>query len=159
MRAYVPLLVALTWLAACRGQPPQPDQQALRAARDSVQADSVAMVDAIFDTAAFDTITWKSKSDLIDRGAVVYRVSCTLCHGEGGKGKTDFVFNGDTLSTPSFLVKDWALAKDPTDLRRRIFTGNAADMPHWGVIGLSYRDVDAAAHYITDFLRVNYGEK
>jgi mono/diheme cytochrome c family protein len=159
MRSYIPVVVALAWLGACRGQPPQPDQQALQAAHDSIQADSVAMVDSLFSTQAFDTIKWKSKTDLIDRGSTVYRISCSQCHGEGGGGKASFVFRGDTLTTESFLTKDWALAKDPMLLRERIFTGNVAGMPHWGVIGLHYRDIDAAAHYITDFLRVNYGEK
>ena len=159
MRSFIPVVLALVWLGACRSQTPQADQQALRAAHDSIQADSVSKVSAMFDPAGFDTVTWKSKSALIDRGAVVFRVSCSMCHGEGGGGKTDFVFRGDTLTTPSFLKKDWALATDSMALRRKIFTGNVQGMPHWGVIGLGYRDIDAAAHYITDFLRVNYGQK
>ena len=32
-------------------------------------------------------------------------------------------------------------------------------MPYWGLVGLKYRDVDAVARYVTDFLRVNYGQK
>ncbi len=112
-----------------------------------------------FDPAAFDTITWKNQQEAIERGGLVYRISCSKCHGDGGRGNGNFVLQGDTLRPPSFLGKDWRFAADPMGLRKQIFTGNVAGMPYWGLVGLKYRDLDAVARYITDFLRPNYGEK
>ena len=156
MRSFIPVVVALAWLGACGGKAPQQDP---KVARDSIRADSVALADSVFSPAAFDTIKWKSKAEAIERGSLVFKISCVRCHGDGGGGRTNVVFQGDTLNPPSFLGKDWALATDTMGLRKKIFSGNVAGMPHWGLIGLHYRDVDAVARYITDFLRPNYGEK
>lgn len=150
MRPVIPVLVSLAWLGACGGSShAQPEQ----ANKDSIQADSVALASAAFDSAVFDTIAWKKKGDDIDRGSVVYHYSCVRCHGEDGAGVKRVVFRGDTLNVPSFLGPDWALADSPVALRKLIFAGDSTGMPHFGIIGLSYRDVDAVARYITQDLR------
>ena len=89
----------------------------------------------------------------IQRGGLVYRVSCQTCHGEGGRGERGFIFEGDTLRPPSFVSASWSYAKDPVGLRRRIFTGSILGMPYWGLVGLTFKDVDAVARYITTVLR------
>jgi mono/diheme cytochrome c family protein len=152
MRRTPMLLVSLAWLGACGSEEPAPQPD-----RVAVRADSVVLADAAFDPAAFDTISWESDDAAIQRGQIVFRISCQKCHGSGGRGNGNFVLQGDTLRPPSFLADDWRFADDPIGLRRQIFTGNVAGMPYWGLVGLRYRDLDAVARYITDFLRPNYG--
>lgn len=155
MRRSVPILFAVSLLAACGGEPPaqEPVQQA------PGRADSVAIAMAAFDAAAFDTITWETRQAALERGSIVFRVSCSKCHGDGGRGNGNFVMGGDTLRPPSFLATDWRFASDPVGLRQAIYTGNVAGMPYWGLVGLKYRDLDAVALYIVEFLRPNYGER
>ena len=97
--------------------------------------------------------------EAVERGGLVYRISCSKCHGDGGRGNGNFVLQGDTLRPPSFLASDWRFAEDPVGLRQAIYTGNVAGMPYWGLVGLKYRDIDAVSRYVIDFLRVNYGER
>lgn len=154
MRRIVPLLVALAWVGACnRGQP---DSQVDESA---AAADSVKMAENAFDSTVFDTLTWKTTQEAHDRGGLVYRTSCQLCHGDSGRGNGNFVFHGDTLRPPSFLTADWRYANDPIGLRKKIFAGNDKGMPHWGIVGLGYRDIDAVSRYINEVLRVKYGEQ
>ena len=40
-------------------------------------------------------------------------------------------------------------------LREFIYTGAEGGMPHWGLEGLKYRDVDAVARFILDRLTAN----
>jgi cytochrome c len=150
MRPVIPVLVALAWLGACGGSSNARPQEANK---DSIQADSVALASRAFDSTVFDTITWKKKGDDIARGGVVYNYSCVRCHGEDGSGVKNAIFRGDTLNVPSFLGPDWALADSPMALRKLIFAGDSTGMPHFGIIGLHYRDVDAVARYITQDLR------
>ncbi len=152
MRRTVSSVVAFLWLAACGGESAQKPPQG------PTRADSVAMAAQQFDMAAFDTIHWKTPQEAIDRGNTVFRISCSKCHGDSGQGGGGFVYQGDTLRPPSFLAKDWRYANDPEGLRRKIFTGNEAGMPYWGLVGLRYRDIDAVARFITEFLRKNYAE-
>ncbi len=155
MRRLFPIIAALAWIGACGGEPPAQEPVAQGPSR----ADSVQIAATAFDSAAFDTITWKNQQEAIERGGLVYRISCSKCHGDGGRGNGNFVFRGDTLRPPSFLTKDWRFADDPMGLRKTIFTGNVFGMPYWGLVGLKYRDLDAVSRYIVDFLRPNYGEK
>ena len=60
---------------------------------------------------------------------------------------------GDTLRPPSFLEPAWPLGEAPMALRQYIFSGNAAGMPYWGLVGLKYRDIDAVAYFIETPLR------
>jgi len=155
MRRLIPIITALAWLGACGGEPPaqEPAQQ-----QSSGRADSVQLAMAAFDTAAFDTITWQTPQEQLERGSLVYRISCAKCHGEGGRGNGGFVIKGDTLRPPSFLAADWRFANDRMGLRKAIYTGSVVNMPYWGLVGLKYRDLDAVSAYILDFLYYNYHE-
>ncbi len=155
MRSFIPFVVALAWLGACNGQTPAEKEQAHLDSLRAAQVDSVNLASAAFDSTVFDTIVWKKKGDDMDRGSLVYGVSCTKCHGATGAGVQNIVFRGDTLHPSSFLTPDWKFAEDAVGLRKAIFVGDASGMPHFGVIGLHYRDVDAVARYVVDYLRPN----
>lgn len=142
---------AVLVLAACEARSPEETVDPLAARADTVRAAA-----EVFDSTVFDTITWESPAAAVERGSVVFNISCAKCHGTTGRGDGHFVVNGDTLRPPSFLQKDWRFADDPIGLRRQIFTGNVAGMPYWGLVGLKYRDIDAVARFITEFLRTNY---
>lgn len=147
MRSWIALPVALAVVAAgCGGGEPQ--GETLEAGPDSL-----AIAQEAFDAAAFDTITWESDTEAEERGAVVYQYSCRKCHGERGLGDAGFVRQGDTLRPPSFREPDWAFASDLNGLRQQVFVGNAEGMPHWGLVGLKAKDVDAVAQYILNVLR------
>lgn len=153
MRTAIPLLVSLAWIgvaAAC--QPASEGSQGLS------RADSVSVALLTFDETVFDTLAWPSGEEMLERGRVVFEISCTKCHGPTGAGDGNFVFRGDTLSPPSWLGADWRLANRPIRLRRYIFSGSVAGMPYWGLVGLNYRDIDAVASYILQVLRPTYGE-
>lgn len=122
--------------------------------RTSAHADSVEMAARSFDPGVFDTLTWDSPEAAKERGAVVFSFSCQKCHGRRGFGDGRFVLEGDTLKPPSFHQRNWRFAEDPLGLRKMIFTGGEEGMPHWGLHGLKYRDVDAVATFIVDSLRV-----
>lgn len=155
MRRLIPIVAAFAWLGACGGEPPAQEPVDIRA----IRADSVAIAAAAFDPTAYDTIAWETPQAALERGGVVFRVSCAKCHGDGGRGNGNFVTQGDTLHPPSFLSLDWQYANDLMGLREAIFTGSILGMPYWGLAGLKYRDVDAVSRYIIEFLRVNYGER
>lgn len=153
MRRLITLLIAFAWLGACAQEAPQ--EEALPGLS---RADSVDTAMAAFDAAVFDTISWETEQAAIDRGGLVYRISCSKCHGDGGRGNGNFTVQGDTLRPPSFLATDWRFLEDGIGLRRQIFIGNVAGMPYWGLVGLKYKDIDAVATYITAYLRPTYGE-
>lgn len=154
IRRVLPTLVALAWLAACGKEPPPPAETASGPSRE----DSLAMAAAAFDSTAFDTITWATPDERLSRGGLVFRISCNKCHGVTGNGDGDLVAEGLTGAPPSYLTPDWRFANDPIGLRRMIFSGGATNMPYWGLVGLKYRDLDAVAAYITDYLRPTFGE-
>lgn len=155
MRRLIPTFVAFAWLGACAGGEPSGQEPA----QSSGKADSVQLALAAFDSTVFDTISWETPDAAIERGSLVFRISCSKCHGEAGRGNGNFVLQGDTLRPPSFLAADWRFANDPLGLRRQIFSGNVAGMPYWGLVGLKYKDIDATALYIENFLRPNYGDE
>lgn len=144
----IPLALALV-LGGCTGKP----------AAESVEAgpDSVALARAAYDPAVFDTVTWESQREAIERGQVVYAWSCSKCHGQGGRGDGGYVRAGDTLRPPSFREPGRRFAQDLEGLRRAVFEGNTEGMPHWGLIQppLRARDIDAVAIFILEWMRGN----
>jgi len=102
--------------------------------------------------AVFDTITWETENARWERGGVVWSFTCQRCHGSDGKGHGPDATNFD-MAVPDITAADWPYAGDIPAIRERIFVGHDSEMPSMGLIGLTYRDVDASAHYIDDLLR------
>lgn len=146
MRCFAMFLAALFLTVGCGGGEP-PAEEA------SAGPDSTALAQAAYDPTMFDTISWESQEEAVERGQVVYRFSCLKCHGERGVGDAGFVRDGDTLQPPSFREADWPYAGDKAGIHEQVFVGTAEFMPHWGLVGLSPRDVDAVAIYIMEELR------
>lgn len=142
------LTLASIGTIAC-GPAPEPMEEV----QGPTRADTVVMAMEAFDETVFDTIAWESDQARSDRGSLVFNISCSKCHGPRGAGDGGFVMQGDTLRPPSFLRPEWPLAQAPIALRQYIFSGNAAGMPYWGLVGLKYRDIDAVAHFIETPLR------
>lgn len=138
--------------AGCGGQ-----EAAQEEAETQTGPDSAAIAMDAYDPAAFDTVTWDSQQAALERGQVVYQFSCRKCHGEEGLGDAGFVRGGDTLRPPSFQAEDWTYAGDKEGVRQQVFVGTAEDMPHWGLVGLPPRDIDAVAIYILEGLRAEEG--
>jgi len=148
MQRMLLLVITLSWIGTGGCKPaPIPDGP------EATRADSVGLAQQAFDAAVFDTIAWESDSTAVERGRLVYRISCSKCHGSGGTGNGGFVIEGDTLRPPSFLGDEWRFANAPTELRRYIFSGNVAGMPYWGLVGLKYSDIDAVARLVEGPLR------
>ncbi len=145
MRSF-PILPAIAIISlSCGGEPSQQQTEAV--------SDSTAIAAAAYDPTMFDTVTWESQEEALERGQVVYRFSCLKCHGESGLGDSKFVRGGDTLRPPSFREPNWAYADDKESLREQVFIGTAEAMPHWGLVGLKARDVDAVAIFIMEGMR------
>lgn len=138
---------ALLVLAACAAPP---EQEA-----EPTPADTVAMVLAQFDPAGFDSIAWDTPDEAVVRGSVVFQYSCAKCHGTQGYGDGEFVTRGDTLRPPDFHGEEFQYRDDLEGLRRHVFTGTANGMPHWGLEGLKYRDIDAVGRFILDRFATN----
>lgn len=152
MRGHTFWTAALLLAAACGGG--KEDQPADRdAARRAAAADTVQMANEAYDAMGFETIEWPADSVAITRGSIVWASSCMKCHGITGLGDGGWVMRGDTLHPPSFLEADWRFRDDLDGLRRYIFAGNEEGMPHWGLVGLQPRDVDAVARFILQDLR------
>lgn len=141
-------LVALTLVigTAC-------ERGAEQTATEKVHADSVALATSQLTVEMFDSISWPSDSAAVARGTVVWTYSCRRCHGDHGMGDGGFVQAGDTVRPPSIVEPDWQFANDRDALRRQVFTGTAEGMPHWGLVGLKPRDIDAVSIYIQQVLR------
>lgn len=135
-------------IAACEGAPP-----AGEAPQGPTAEDSVEMAAAQFDGSVFDTITWDSAGAAHERGSIVFTYSCAKCHGPRGFGDGGFIAEGDTLRPPSFHRAAFPFEGDLDGLRLQVYTGRPGGMPHWGLVGLGYRDVDAVARYILEVLR------
>ena len=147
------MVVLLFGLTACGGaeteeEPQVNTEEALRAAR----ADSVARAIEMYQPTVFDTMTWESDNARWERGGVVWAFTCQRCHGADGTGKGEDAVMFD-IGVPDVTAADWPFADDLPAIRERIFVGHDTEMPSMGLIGLSYTDVDAAAHYIDDLLR------
>jgi mono/diheme cytochrome c family protein len=147
------LAIVAAALVAASACSPADDQASTGEALRQAHADSVMLAEEMYDPAVFDTIAWESPEAALERGAVVFSFSCQKCHGPVGAGDGGFVQQGDTLRPPSFLADDWQFAQDRDGLRKRVFTGTAEGMPHWGFYGLKFRDIDAVAIYIQGTLR------
>lgn len=145
-------LAAATILAACG--PEKPEEP-----RRDLAADSVDAAETAFDAAAFDTITWDPPADAIVRGSVVYQFSCRKCHGTSGYGDGRFVTRGDTLKPPSFHQEDWKFAGRLDSLRKQVYIGTTEGMPHWGLEGLKYRDIDGVAKFILELREKEAGTR
>jgi mono/diheme cytochrome c family protein len=146
-------IVLLLGMVGCGGGeteavPQVSTEETLRAAR----ADSVALAMDMYEAAVFDTLTWDSDNARWERGGVVWSFTCQRCHGADGAGKGEDAVNYD-IAVPDVTLTDWPLAGDIPAIRERIFIGHETEMPSMGLIGLSYPDVDASAHYIDDLLR------
>lgn len=116
------------------------------------QAERVEEADRRFDTALFDTVSWPDEAVRVREGNAVYAAECRKCHGTVGQGATEYaIANG--LDVPSLVEPDWDLADDPLALRHRIYTGHEKGMPTWGIAGISPREIDAVAAYLTEDLR------
>jgi len=135
-------------IAACEGGPPAEEAPQGPTAEDSVQ-----MAAQQFDASVFDTIAWDSAGAAHARGGIVFTYSCAKCHGPRGFGDGGFIAEGDTLRPPSFHRAAFPFEEDLGGLRRQIYTGRPGGMPHWGLTGLGYRDVDAVGRYILEVLR------
>ena len=135
---------------ACGGGEETPEQavERLRAAR----ADSVAMAEAAYDAGGFDTISWATAEERVERGRVVWQFSCAKCHGPGGMGTGELAQEWG-LAMPDLTAPDWEYAGDVEAIRHRIFVGHESEMPNWGLHGLKYRDIDAVTAYIVNGLR------
>jgi mono/diheme cytochrome c family protein len=141
MRSVIgPLGVSLLILSGCGGDDTPP--------ASSSHADSVGIALSQLTAETFDTVQWASDSVALARGALVWSTSCQKCHDADGSGDAGFVQHGDTLRPPDFTADTWALGHDREALRRQVFTGTEEGMPHWGLIGLKPRDVDAVSLYI-----------
>jgi mono/diheme cytochrome c family protein len=140
-------LLAGLALAACESPPEEP--------QEPTAADTVAMAMAAYDPAGFDSISWDTPEDAVVRGSVVFQYSCAKCHGSQGLGDGGFVTQGDTLTPPAFNSEGWPFRDNLEGLRQHVFTGTEGGMPHWGLEGLKYRDVDAVARFVLDRLVAN----
>lgn len=149
MRRSPILTLAVLGLAGACGEPAPPP------AGGPTSADSVEAALTQFDESVFDTIAWPTPVEAVVRGSVVFSYSCVRCHGRFGEGDGGFVTQGDTLRPPDFTVADWRFIGDLDGLRQFIYTGSERGMPHWGLEGLKYRDVDAVARFLQDGLRRN----
>lgn len=147
----LPLAVVLLALG-CGGEETQQSEAEREAARLAARADSVAMAEAMYDPAVFDTITWQDENTMWERGGIVWSFSCQKCHGANGSGQGESAVQHG-IEMPDLRAPDWEYAGDVAAIRHRIFVGHESEMPNWGLHGLSYRDVDAAARYIHDLLR------
>ena len=145
MRRLAALILLATAAAACQkpnaeGAPPS-------------ASDTVAVAEAKYDPAVFDTVKWASDSLRLARGADVYKWGCAECHGPRGYGDGGKVTEqGDTLRPPNFHDPSWRLAADTEGVRRKIYAGNTRGMPHWGLRRMEPRDIDAVAAYVLTVL-------
>jgi mono/diheme cytochrome c family protein len=149
MKSVLWLVVVTAMVSACGGS----GDRAADASAPGVHGDSVALATEQLTAATFDTVVWQSDSAAVARGGVVWTYSCRRCHGDYGRGDGRFVMAGDTIRPPSLVGPGWRFAGDHEGMRQVIFTGTAEGMPHWGVVGLKPRDVDAVATYISTVIR------
>ena len=149
-RALVACLAA-AMLASC-GPSAEEQAAARQESMRQARADSMAQAEAIYDAAAYDSISWAHADSALARGATVYRFSCQRCHGFLGHGDGDLATEHE-LEMPDITVEDWEYDGDLEAIRHRIFVGHESEMPNWGLHGLEYRDIDAVAKHIMAVIR------
>lgn len=103
-------------------------------------------------SALFDTVAWDDDDVRAHQGNEVFATRCRVCHGPLGAGGTDYA-RSQNLIVPSLVEPGWPLAASIDSLRHRIYTGHEGGMPTWGVVGISPREIDAAAFYVLELLR------
>ena len=151
-RAFFMILgVALLGVSACA---PEAEESPLPRISDAAE-----LVRPSFDASIYDTLSWSSDAAALERGKTVFEEHCQECHGVTGAGEGGYIFGGQTLQPPSWIVSGWSFADSPLALRRYIFAGSVGGMPYWGLTGVSDRDIDAVSRYITEVLRPTYGER
>lgn len=136
------LVLGLAWTAAACGDhefhPPSEEERTARA-------------DSAYSPALFDSIAWSSDSVRIESGNLVFADECRRCHGPLGRGDTDYARENE-LDVPSLVEPDWAYAENIDSVRHQVFVGHG-EMPNWGIVRLSPREIDAAAAYVLEQLR------
>jgi len=132
------LLVLVVWGCGHDFEPPDRSRRVANAA-------------AAYSTELFDSIAWESQESRVRDGNAIYAEDCRRCHGQLGRGDTDYS-RERRLEVPSLVEVDWRLS-DLDALRREIYVGHETGMPVFGDGGLTTRQVDAVAAYILDVLR------
>lgn len=112
----------------------------------------IAQADSAFSMTLFDSIDWASDTVRAFDGNVVYATYCRSCHGPLGAGGTEYARNRQ-LDVPSLVQQEWRLADSRDSILHIVFVGHATGMPTWGVAGISPREMDAVAFYLTEVLR------
>ena len=134
-------------------QPAQEERDPLHElTRHIAGLDTVTLAAELYEPETFDTVSWASEAHLLARGGQVFEASCSKCHGADGAGGR-VKYEGELIEGPSLRGADWDLAGWETGIRQVVFTGTPDGMPHWGMKGLRYRDVEAVAAYINRELR------
>jgi mono/diheme cytochrome c family protein len=113
--------------------------------------EQVAQADSLLTAETFDTVAWASDAEKAQAGNNVFAAKCRSCHGYLGDGDTEYA-RQHALDVPSLVRADWPY-QDVAATRRIIFVGHPEGMPTWGVAGITPREIDAVAHYITHVLR------
>lgn len=150
------LLLGAVVIAACGGATEEADTSEDEATTEpdtatlhEARADSVAMAEEAYDPAAFDSIAWKGPGEKVERGRFVWEFSCTDCHGPNARGDGP-VATRKGFDVPNFNVGEWEYAGDVEKIRHRVFVGHDSEMPSWGLYGLTHRDIDAVAYYVSE---------
>lgn len=142
----------LAVIAAACGPSAEEIEEARQAEIRMARADSVVEAEALYDPAAFDTVSWAVADSAISRGQIVFLYSCRRCHGSSGRGDGDLALEHE-LAMPDLTVDGWQYDGDVEGIRHRIFVGHESEMPNWGLHGLKPRDIDAVTRYILGRLR------
>ncbi|MFW6206372.1 MAG: c-type cytochrome [Gemmatimonadota bacterium] len=142
------LLLAVLALGACQDEPPPEWQEVAEQAANRRTAERA---EALYDSTAYDTVSWRGSYSRGERGRVVFDHSCADCHGEDGRGGGPLAVE-EGLEVGSLVASGWVYDGDVPALRRRIFTGHGPGMPAWGLTELSPRDVDAVAYFVDERL-------
>ena len=116
------------------------------------ESDRVAEAEELYSVAIFDSLTWGSDYDRALEGNSVYVDKCRKCHGPLGAGSTEYA-EGRDLDVPSLVALNWDFSGGLESVRRQVFVGHEGGMPTFGIAGLSPRQIDGAAYYVTAQLR------
>ena len=145
--------LSLAFLAMACGPAEEERAQVSELPPQATASDTVIRASSLYDPRSFEEVSWASDEQMLERGAVVFQVSCSKCHGTYGDGGPGILVAGKTIKGPSLIEPDWALAGNETLIRQVVFTGTTGGMPHWGLKGLKYRDIQAVAGHVDRVLR------